>query len=124
MSTGVKVDNGALAMTPDGETPRTAMEAAKAAGKRIGLITTAGIYGASPAGFSVHAKSRTEAQAIVDQYLAMEPDVLIGGGTRCAGSDFQSRHSVHEETLCRRRAALLFRGALDQLQRGKAREGP
>ncbi len=81
MSTGVKVDNGALAMTPDGETPRTAMEAAKAAGKRIGLITTAGIYGASPAGFSVHAKSRTEAQAIVDQYLAMEPDVLIGGGS-------------------------------------------
>ena len=80
MSTGVKVDNFAVAMTPDGKPHRTAMEAAKAAGKKIGLVTTAEIYDASPAAFSVHAKNRREAQAIVDQYLAMEPDVLIGGG--------------------------------------------
>jgi len=80
MSTGVKVDNFAVSMTPDGKAPRTAMEAAKSAGKKIGLVTTAEIYDASPAAFSVHAKNRGEAQSIVDQYLAMEPDVLIGGG--------------------------------------------
>ncbi|HZT63959.1 MAG TPA: alkaline phosphatase [Burkholderiales bacterium] len=80
MSTGVKVDNFAVSMTPDGKTHRTIMEAAKAAGKKIGLVTTAEIYDASPAAFSVHAKNRREAQAIVDQYLVMEPDVLIGGG--------------------------------------------
>jgi len=28
----------------------------------------------------VHAKSRNDAQSIVDQYLAMEPEVLLGGG--------------------------------------------
>jgi alkaline phosphatase len=80
MSTGVKVDNFAVSMTPDGKAHRTAMEAAKAAGKKIGLVTTAEIYDASPAAFSVHAKNRREAQSIVDQYLAMEPDVLLGGG--------------------------------------------
>jgi alkaline phosphatase len=80
MSTGVKVDNFAVSMTPDGQPHRTVMEAAKAAGKKIGLVTTAEIYDASPAAFSVHAKNRREAQSIVDQYLAMEPEVLIGGG--------------------------------------------
>ncbi|HZE11233.1 MAG TPA: alkaline phosphatase [Burkholderiales bacterium] len=80
MSTGVKVDNFAVSMTPDGKAHRTIMEAAKSAGKKIGLVTTAEIYDASPAAFSVHAKNRREAQSIVDQYLAMEPDVLLGGG--------------------------------------------
>lgn len=80
LSTGFKVQNGAVAVTPDGGRPRTVMEAAKQAGKRIGLATTAQIYDASPAAFSVHAKSRQDAQSIVDQYLALEPDVLLGGG--------------------------------------------
>lgn len=80
MSTGVKVDNFAISMTPDGKSPRTIMEVAKSAGKKIGLVTTAEIYDASPAAFSVHAKNRREAQSLVDQYLAMEPDVLLGGG--------------------------------------------
>ena len=80
MSTGYKVENDAVAVTPDGKSVRTAMEAAKASGKRIGLVTTAAIHDATPAAFSVHAKSRRESQGIVDQYLALEPDVLLGGG--------------------------------------------
>jgi alkaline phosphatase len=81
MSTGMKVLNGAISITPDGKSPRTVMEAARAQGKRIGLVSTAAIHDASPAAFSVHAKSRRESQAIVDQYLALEPDVLLGGGS-------------------------------------------
>jgi len=80
LSTGHKTNNGMAGVTPNGDRVRTVMEAAKARGKRIGLVTTAEIYDASPAAFSVHAKSRREAQAIVDQYLALEPDVLLGGG--------------------------------------------
>jgi alkaline phosphatase len=80
MATGVMVANGAISMAPDGTSPRTVMETAKAAGKRIGLVTTATVYDATPAAFAVHAKSRRDYQAIVDQYLAMEPDVLMGGG--------------------------------------------
>lgn len=80
MSTGFKVSNGAVAITPDGKAVPTVMEIAKAKDKRIGLVTTATIYDATPAAFSVHARSRRDAQSVVDQYLALEPDVLLGGG--------------------------------------------
>ena len=80
MSIGHKTNNGMTGMTPDGKPATTVMEAAKASGKRIGLVTTAAIHDASPSAFSVHAKSRREGQSIVDQYLALEPDVLMGGG--------------------------------------------
>ena len=80
MSTGIHVENGALSVTPDGTPLPTLMEVAKANGKRIGLVTTARVYDATPAALSLHAKSRWNSQALVDQYLALEPDVLLGGG--------------------------------------------
>ncbi len=80
MSTGFKVPNGAVSITRDGTSRRTVMQAAKAAGKRIGMVTTATIYDATPAAFAVNTRSRGDSQAIVDQYLALEPDVLLGGG--------------------------------------------
>jgi alkaline phosphatase len=80
MATGVKVVNGAVSIAPDGKPLPTVMEAAKAAGKRIGMVTTATVYDATPAAFALHAKSRRDSQALVDQLLALEPDVLMGGG--------------------------------------------
>ena len=80
MSTGFKVKNGAISITPDGASPRTVMEAAKAAGKRIGLVTTATVYDATPAAFALHTASRRDSQALVDQLRALEPDVVMGGG--------------------------------------------
>ncbi|HEX7052959.1 MAG TPA: alkaline phosphatase [Burkholderiales bacterium] len=80
MSTGVKTTVGAIGVGPDGKPARTAAEVAKAHGKRIGIVSTAEVYDASPAAFSVHAKSRRDADSIVSQYLALEPDVLMGGG--------------------------------------------
>jgi alkaline phosphatase len=80
MSTGVKVENGAVSVAPDGKPLRTLMQAAKAAGKRIGLVTTATVYDATPAAFSINAASRRDSQALVDQYAALEPDALLGGG--------------------------------------------
>jgi len=80
MSTGVKTTIGAIGVGPDGKPVRTAAQAAKAGGKRIGLITTSEIWDASPAAFSVHARNRSESASIVDQYLAFEPFVIMGGG--------------------------------------------
>lgn len=80
MSTGLKVKNGAISITPDGASPRTVMEAAKAAGKRMGLVTTATVYDATPAAFALHTTSRRDSQALVDQLLALGPDVVMGGG--------------------------------------------
>lgn len=80
MSTGHKVVNGAVSITPDGKPQKTVMQAAKAAGKRIGLVTTATVYDATPAAFSINAKSRRDSQVLVDLLFAIEPDVLMGGG--------------------------------------------
>lgn len=80
MSIGQRTANGMIGMLPDGTRVETLLQAARAAGKRIGLVSTAAIHDASPAAFSVHARSRRNAQAIVDQYLALEPEVLFGGG--------------------------------------------
>ena len=80
MATGFKVNIGALSVTPEGKPVPTVMEVAKARGKRIGMVTTATVYDATPAAFSLHARSRRDYQVLVDQYLALEPDVLMGGG--------------------------------------------
>lgn len=80
MSTGHKVENGAVSITPDGKAQTTLMQAAKAAGKRIGLVTTATVYDATPAAFAVNAPSRRDSQRLVDLYAALRPDVLMGGG--------------------------------------------
>ena len=81
MSTGYKVNNGVISITPDGKLPPTLLQVAKESGKKIGLISTAPVYDASPAAFSVHAKSRRDNEAIVNQYLDLMPDVLMGGGS-------------------------------------------
>jgi alkaline phosphatase len=44
MSTGRKVANGAVSVTPDGKPLPTVMGIAKSSGKRIGLVTTAAVY--------------------------------------------------------------------------------
>ena len=80
MATGVKVVNGAVSIAPDGRPLRTVMQAAKAAGKRIGMVTTATVYDATPAAFAINAKSRRDSQVLVDLYLGLAPDVLLGGG--------------------------------------------
>ena len=43
-------------------------------------MTTATVYDATPVAFALHSKSRRDSQALVDQLLALEPDVLMGGG--------------------------------------------
>lgn len=80
MSTGYKVVNGAVSITPDGKPQKTLMQAAKAAGKRIGLVTTASVYDATPAAFAVNARSRRDSQVLVDLLADLQPDVLMGGG--------------------------------------------
>lgn len=80
MATGHKVNNGAISMSPEGKPYTTLLAQAQKNGKQIGLVSTASIYDASPAAFSVNARSRRDYQDIVNRYLALQPDVLMGGG--------------------------------------------
>ena len=77
---GSRVVNGAVNVLPDGQllTPLYALFADK--GWATGLVTTAEITHATPAGFAVAVKSRGNSAAIAAQYLARNVDVLLGGG--------------------------------------------
>jgi alkaline phosphatase len=77
---GSRVVNGAVNILPDGKllTPLYAVFADK--GWATGLVTTAEITHATPAGFATAIKSRGDSAGIAAQYLQRKVDVLLGGG--------------------------------------------
>ena len=79
-STGRKVVNGALSQFPDGRDLHTILELAREQGKATGLVTTARITHATPAGWVARVPHRDLEEAIALQYLEFAPDVLLGGG--------------------------------------------
>src|SRR5262245_232683 len=80
LASGCKGKNAVLSICTDGSVPKTVMEIAKEKGMRVGLVTNAPIYDASPAAFISHVENRRNYSAILDQYLKMAPDLLLGGG--------------------------------------------
>jgi alkaline phosphatase len=74
------VTNGALNVLPDGRllTPLYTLLGEK--GWARGLVTTAEITHATPAGFAAATRSRDNAQSIALQYLERKIEVLLGGG--------------------------------------------
>jgi alkaline phosphatase len=80
LASGCKAKLGVLGMCADGSVPKTAMEIAKENGMRVGLVTNAAVYDASPAAFVSHVPNRRNYPAILNRYLELEPDVLFGGG--------------------------------------------
>lgn len=77
---GSRVVNGAVNILPDGKllTPLYPLFAAQ--GWKTGLVTTAEITHATPAGFAVAEKSRGNSDAIAAQYFDRKVDILLGGG--------------------------------------------
>ncbi len=78
LASGCKAKLGVLGMCADGSVPKTAMEIAKENGMRVGLVTNAAVYDASPAAFISHVPNRRNYPAILNRYLELEPDVLLG----------------------------------------------
>ena len=77
---GCKANVGALGICADGTPTISAMELARRRGMRLGLVTNATIYDASPAAFVSHVPNRRDYAAVVGRYLDLAPDVLLGGG--------------------------------------------
>jgi alkaline phosphatase len=80
LASGCKAKIGALGVCADGSVPSTVMEHAKQRGMRIGLVTNSTVYDASPAAFVCHVPDRRHFASIIDRYLELEPDVILGGG--------------------------------------------
>ena len=73
--------NGAVNILPSGVLLTPLYSLFAQAGWKTGLVTTAEITHATPAGFAVAVKSRGDSDAIAVQYLDRKVDVLLGGGS-------------------------------------------
>ncbi len=77
---GQRVNNGMINYTPSGKAimPIAAMLQNK--GRRIGLVTTATVTHATPAGFAAAVTDRNDEDSIAEQYLN-RVDLILGGGS-------------------------------------------
>lgn len=79
---GHRVNNAALNVSPDGRRQTPVMHLAAEAGFATGLVTTATVTHATPAGFAACSADRNDEGTIAEQYLAARIDVLLGGGAQ------------------------------------------
>ncbi|SIS46910.1 alkaline phosphatase [Zobellia uliginosa] len=77
---GVRIDNGALNVSRNGEEHLPIWQKFKQVGKKAGCVTTVPITHATPAGFCVNSKSRNAQEQIAEKYLQHKFDVMMGGG--------------------------------------------
>lgn len=103
---GRRVNNGSLNVLPDGNPVRTIHEKLQAAGRKTGLVTTATITHATPAGFAVNVPSRSDEVAVAEQYLERKVDVLLGGGQKFYSAELKERYAKAGYALAETREAL------------------
>ncbi|MFD1015360.1 alkaline phosphatase [Winogradskyella rapida] len=84
---GVRIANGALNVSQNGEAHLPIWQKFKKAGKKAGCVTSVPITHATPAGFCVNSKSRNAQETIAEQYLEYKFDVMMGGGHKYFASD-------------------------------------
>ena len=89
MSTGKKVNNGSICYSPSGEKLTSISTLAKNAGKKVGIVTTDTLDGATPAGFSAQAYSRNDSQDIARSQAKSNIDLFMGKSTE----NYQTRYS-------------------------------
>ncbi|RXG11216.1 alkaline phosphatase [Leeuwenhoekiella aestuarii] len=76
---GVRVPNGSLNVSKNGEAHLPLWQKFKQVGKKAGLVTTVPATHATPAGFCVNSKSRNAMDEIAEMYLEQQFDVVMGG---------------------------------------------
>ncbi len=94
LATGTKTDNGIIGKDCYGKDLLNISEIARSVGKKIGIVTSDSVTGATPSGFSVHNISRKNTDELARSFMKMRPDVLIGNGY----SDFCTAVLGNEET--------------------------
>src|SRR5690606_27005997 len=77
---GVRVPNGSLNVNADGTENTPILQKFKKAGKSIGVVTTVTATHATPAGFCITSKKRSDEPGIAVKYLDLGVDVIMGGG--------------------------------------------
>ena len=80
LATGYKTNNGMISTLPNGKVVKNILEAAKAMGKSVGLVTNTTVTHATPACFGSHVPSRASEADIAPQYINKDIEVIMGGG--------------------------------------------
>ncbi len=81
LATGAKTYNGRIGLDRSGATVTNLVEVAHQHGLAAGVVTTAALPHATPAGFTAHTTSRDLMLDIADQQaLTTRPEVMLGGG--------------------------------------------
>lgn len=80
LACGVKTYIGAIGVDADKKTVPNILELAKQGGKATGVISTMRITNATPACFTAHDDSRRDETDIALDQLALQPDIMMGGG--------------------------------------------
>ena len=79
MATGEKYERGCIALK-ESKNYQSISEYAKSLGKGVGIVTTDTLSGATPAGFSAHAKKRSDKKTIIETQLESNIDLFLGAG--------------------------------------------
>jgi alkaline phosphatase len=80
LATGQKTTRGRVGMTHDKQSIKNVFEYALDAQKGRGIVVTATVNHATPAGFTIHHESRYNYDALADKMVACNLDVMFGGG--------------------------------------------
>lgn len=81
MATGVKTNNRAIGVSPDGDEVSTIIEILSAKGYNTGIITSDAIYGATPSSFYAHTVERDDTDKIIEDLIDSELDIFVSGGS-------------------------------------------
>lgn len=86
---GKRVPNGALNVNADGTENMPIWQKFKKVGKSAGIVTTVMATHATPAGFCVTSKKRSDEPGIAKKYLEQGIDVIMGGGLENFSADLR-----------------------------------
>jgi alkaline phosphatase len=103
---GKRVNNGTLNVLPDKIRVETLHQKLQAKGRKTGLVSTATITHATPAGFAVNVDSRADEAIIAEQYLERRVDLLLGGGRKFFSEDLKKRYGGAGYAVVESREAL------------------
>lgn len=111
---GKRIPNHRINIDVDGQAVTPLYTFAREAGKRLGLVTTATVTHATPAGFAANQFNRGDQHLIAEQYLERGVDLLFGGGReffdaakRADGIDLYGRYREAGYTVLQDRPELL-----------------
>jgi hypothetical protein len=80
LGSGVPTDNHFLGLDGEGFRVTVGVEMAHELGARAGLVTTASLPHATPAGFAAHVRNRFDYVRIAESMVRVQPEVMLGGG--------------------------------------------